>query len=62
MDSKIDTRKFRKKYNLTRMQLAELVGVSPHTVASWELNRYIPSRPVLKLIEFIEKLNEEKKD
>ena len=61
MDSKIDTREFRKKYNLTRIQFAELVGVSPYTVASWELNRYIPSRPILKFIECIEKLYEEKK-
>lgn len=55
MEAKIDIKKFRKKYNLTRMQLAAMVGVSVYTVASWEQNRYIPSTPVLKLIEYIEK-------
>jgi len=62
MDNKIDTRKFREKYMLTRVQFAELVGVSPHTVAAWEINRYTPSGPVLKFIEYFEKLHRKNKD
>ena len=57
MEAKIDIRKFRKKYNLTRVQLADIMGVSQHTVAAWELDRYTPSGPAFKFIEHLEKLN-----
>jgi DNA-binding transcriptional regulator YiaG len=46
-------REFRKEFSLTRKQLSQLLNVSIRTIESWEIDRYSPSKPIMKLIDFI---------
>lgn len=48
----------RKKINVTQVGLANLLGVSPRTVESWEANRTEPTRPVQKLLTLLTRNND----
>ena len=48
----------RKKINVTQVGLANLLGVSPRTVESWEANRTEPIRPVQKLLTLLTRNND----
>ena len=37
-------KKFRKRYKVTQVQFAELIGVAPTTVKNWENERTMPFR------------------
>lgn len=55
MDNNNKIRKFRDEFSLSRSQLAEMLDVSCRTVESWEIDRYSPSKPILKLLQYIRK-------
>ena len=39
--------------NLSRTELADLIGYSSHTVKAWELNRHQPTKQVIKKLELL---------
>lgn len=43
-------RKIRIKNNMTQKELAEIVGVTPQTVSSWEVNRTEPNMGAIELL------------
>lgn len=51
-------KELRKKINVTQAGLANLLGVSPRTVESWEANRTEPTRPVQKLLTLLTRNND----
>ena len=55
-------RQFREDFSISRNQLASLLSVSCRTIEAWEIDRYSPSKPILKLLNYIkEKLENNKK-
>ncbi len=50
-------KKARTYLNLTQIEFASLVGVSPRTVEAWEINRSSPTRTVFLLLNRILKEN-----
>jgi len=47
----MDIREEREKRELTRKQVAELLGVTWRTVEAWELGRRNPSKQIIMLVE-----------
>jgi len=50
----------RKKYDLTRQNLSEVLDVSARTVEEWETGVNIPSGPANRLLRLLETDNENK--
>ena len=53
----LDIKKFRKKYNLTQQELAEILGISFRTVQNYESGRAIPKNKHALLNEVFTKYN-----
>jgi len=49
-----DIRNFRSRLNLSRNVFAELLGVSPKTVESWEAGTNIPNRSTRRLLQILD--------
>lgn len=51
----LDVRAWRERLGLTRKEAAEALGVSDRAVRAWEHGDYAPGKPVVRLMEAIER-------
>ena len=52
---RLDIKRIREGYNLTQIQFAAMLGISPRTLRNWEQGRRMPKGPAMVLLRVAEK-------